>query len=127
MGVQMASEEFKGKCLKRLAGILRASAIYNPPGVSTSILFADDADVCIIGTQFSSDVIGRPYGKDEILLLRTDDETYIVIAQGEFLTGDRMLPKTITSDGERLTITIGSQEKICNITDLLQKPLQIQR
>jgi hypothetical protein len=123
----MASEEFKVKCLERLKGIQRAEAIYNPPGVSTSILFADDADVCIIGTQFSNDRLGRPYGNDKILLLRPEDEAYATIAEGEFYAGDRMLPKAITADGNHATITIGQKEEIHNIADLLRKPFKIRR
>jgi hypothetical protein len=123
----MASEEFKAKCTRHLEGIQRAHAVYNPPGVSTSILFANNAEICIIGTQFSNDELGHLYGKDEIFLICREYEAAVVIAEGEFYNGDRMLPKAITPHGERLTITIGSKEESHTIADLLHQPLKIKQ
>jgi hypothetical protein len=121
----MASETFKTNCLKHLAG-LRAEVLCDS-GVSTSILFADDVDVCIIGKQFLSDPTGQPYGKDEVLFLHTEGDVSITIARGERGASDRMLPKAITPNGARVTIAIGEKEEDHNIIDLLRKPLQIER
>lgn len=118
----MASEEFKARCLKHLDIMKSVARVYNPPGISTSVLFADYADVCIIGTQFSSDLTGRPYGKDDVRILRPENKDDVVLLTREGRGSSRMLPKTVTPDGEHLTITVDDREESYVISDLLQQP-----
>jgi hypothetical protein len=119
----MASETFKAHYSAVMQEIERAEQRFHPPGVRACIIFADNVEVCVIGTHWShlSAVV------DKIYLITAKSIERPTIAEARFSSINQMQPVKLSPDGARITISLAGTNEDHNIADLITKPRIIER